>query len=489
MHAKDMLLSSPLLKWYLEHGLVVTKIQQVIEFVETTPFQDFVNDITHYRQMGDKVPSRKIIAMNKKLTGNAAYGSLILDKQKYTKTRNVSGLMNAKMAINQSNFKALSVIGEHLYQVDTVPARIHMNLPTYLGLWILLYAKLRMLQFVVDFLDKYLNPEQWVIGQMDTDSLYLGVSERTLEAAVKDEYKEHFQKMTKQQCGDATHPDNFIPRTCCREHNWLDSRTPDMFKLEWTGQRLISLNSKTYVGQDKEGAIKLSSKGVNTALVKQTNPVQMYNDVLQTQTSAKGINRGFRVDGEGVQTYSQTRMAFTYLYLKRVVHPNGIHTSPLDVTLNPVPVKYFCVQTHAKALGPDFKSSFRYSGRSFMTIRQALAYMSIVNSSQCPVLQNTISNTTDPYRLVAIVSKINTQHNWLCMRGMILEEIVRVRMSQMADTNCALAKSGSQLIVNASDIDPWMGVKYNARVLRWITNGYLTGQNFLGQVYMKIRDN
>ena len=100
MAATDILLSSPLLKWYLERGLVVTKIQQVIEFVDTTPFQDFLNDITYHRQMADKIPSRKIIAMNKKLTGNAAYGSSILDKQKYTKTKNISGLMNAKMAVN-----------------------------------------------------------------------------------------------------------------------------------------------------------------------------------------------------------------------------------------------------------------------------------------------------------------------------------------------------------------------------------------------------
>ena len=100
MAAKDILLSTPLLKWYLQKGLIVTNINQVVEYVPTKPFVGFVNDITHHRQMADKLPSKKIIALNKKLTGNSSYGSLILHKQKYTKTKNIKGLSNAKMAIN-----------------------------------------------------------------------------------------------------------------------------------------------------------------------------------------------------------------------------------------------------------------------------------------------------------------------------------------------------------------------------------------------------
>ena len=232
--AKDILLSTPLLRWYLQRGLIVTNIEQVVEFVPTTPFQDFVNDITHHRQIADKVPSKKIIALNRKICGNAAYGSLILDKQKYTRTQNVKGLTKAKFAINQSNFKSLTEVGEDVFQVDTVPRRIRLDIPTYLGVWILLHAKLRMLEFVWDFLDKFLINDKWVIGQMDTDSIYFAISEVTLTDAVKPELREQFNKMNKNYCGPQKHPKSFIPRACCKEHSWLDSCTPNIFITFYT---------------------------------------------------------------------------------------------------------------------------------------------------------------------------------------------------------------------------------------------------------------
>ena len=39
MKAEKIILSSPLLKWYLEHGLVVTRIYQVIEFQRDAYFK------------------------------------------------------------------------------------------------------------------------------------------------------------------------------------------------------------------------------------------------------------------------------------------------------------------------------------------------------------------------------------------------------------------------------------------------------------------
>ena len=62
------------------------------------------------------------------------------------------------------------------------------------------------------------------------------------------------------------------------------------------------------------------------------------------------------------------------------------------------------------------------------------------------------------------------------------------RISQLPNAKCILDKSGSQFIVNAIDDDSWLGVKFNARVLRWMVDGYLMRQNNLGYVYMEIRD-
>ena len=50
------------------------------------------------------------------------------------------------------------------------------DVPKQVGFFVLMYAKLRMLEFYYDCLDYYLNREDYELAQMDTDSIYFAVS-------------------------------------------------------------------------------------------------------------------------------------------------------------------------------------------------------------------------------------------------------------------------------------------------------------------------
>jgi predicted NAD-dependent protein-ADP-ribosyltransferase YbiA (DUF1768 family) len=366
-----------------------------------------------------------------------------------------------------------------------------MDLPGYLGNWILLYAKLRMLQFVFDFLDKYLIYKYWVIGQMDTDSIYLSISKQLLIQAVKNELKKQFQNMLTGHCNDDKCTHRFIPRECCGHHHWLDSRTPNIFKLEWEGYRLISLNSKTYAGVDSANQTIVSCKGVNAYLVKRNNPMALYEKVLSTKSSQSGVNRGLRIDNVGVKTYTQYREAFSYVYLKRILEEDGIHSKPLNVVLDPVPVKYFCIQTEAEVLGADYKMRFRTFETIFMTITQAFCYMALQNVHNMIFeqgLENVLCTNTNPKELMNQSNKNLSGTKWCGVRYNILKQIVENRNEQIPDLRAVLMRSEGRDIINGCDVDVWMGVKYDGAVLRWITDGHLTGQNKLGMIYMEIRN-
>jgi hypothetical protein len=54
-------------------------------------------------------------------------------------------------------------------------------------------AKLRMLQFYYDCIDKYVDRSDYQILQMDTDSNYFAFSENTLEEIIKPEMREEFK--------------------------------------------------------------------------------------------------------------------------------------------------------------------------------------------------------------------------------------------------------------------------------------------------------
>lgn len=69
MRCAKVLLATPLLRYYLEKGLVVTRIYEVVEFSKMKCFSQFVDDITTARRLGDLVEGQDILANMAKLTG------------------------------------------------------------------------------------------------------------------------------------------------------------------------------------------------------------------------------------------------------------------------------------------------------------------------------------------------------------------------------------------------------------------------------------
>ena len=69
MEAEEILLSTKMIAWYMEHGLEISDVSQVIEFVPSKPFKEFVSDIAARRLEGARDPDKKIIAEIYKLMG------------------------------------------------------------------------------------------------------------------------------------------------------------------------------------------------------------------------------------------------------------------------------------------------------------------------------------------------------------------------------------------------------------------------------------
>ena len=67
--AQKILLSTPLLQWYINHGLKVTKLYQVIQFKLSKCFHKFGEEVMLARREGDVDPSKKIISDSSKLIG------------------------------------------------------------------------------------------------------------------------------------------------------------------------------------------------------------------------------------------------------------------------------------------------------------------------------------------------------------------------------------------------------------------------------------
>ena len=56
-----------------------------------------------------------------------------------------------------------------------------------------------------------------------------------------------------------------------------------------------------------------------------------YRKVLDEFLNVTSTNRGFRTVHHSVATYEQTKRGLSYIYPKKNVDPDGIHTRPLNL--------------------------------------------------------------------------------------------------------------------------------------------------------------
>ena len=73
-------------------------------------FHQFVQDISDARRQGDSDPSKAILADTQILEGNAAYGSTIMDQEKFQSVKYVQGEGEAIMEANLPPFRTLKAI-------------------------------------------------------------------------------------------------------------------------------------------------------------------------------------------------------------------------------------------------------------------------------------------------------------------------------------------------------------------------------------------
>lgn len=218
LFGKKILLTTPLVKWYLDQGLVISHIYQVIEYTPRSCFRKFGEAVSEARRSGDKDPSKAIIADTMKLIGNSSYGKTITNREKHTKVK-LGDAESASKLINYPRFRDLNYIGKAYFEAELAKKSVNIDLPLQIGLFVYQYAKINMLQFYFDCLCKYFDKRNWRYVEMDTDSAYISTNGNSLNDILKPEMKEQFHK----------DKNIWFPREGTIENKMHDKRTPGLF--------------------------------------------------------------------------------------------------------------------------------------------------------------------------------------------------------------------------------------------------------------------
>ena len=94
--------------------------------------------------------------------------------------------------INNKRFRQLDVVTEDAYEIEMNKSVVKYTLPLHIGFFVYQHAKLRMLQFYNDFVDRYVERPLFQYCEMDTDSAYIALAGESIDGLVRADRRAHY---------------------------------------------------------------------------------------------------------------------------------------------------------------------------------------------------------------------------------------------------------------------------------------------------------
>ena len=192
----------PLLLFYLQLGLVCTKIHGFVGYIPKKCFNSSVQSAVDARRQGEENPNSSVVAETMKLLANSSYGYQFMERSQHTVTKYLSD-EKSHAAINSKLLKRLvDRINNSLYEVELAKSEIEHKETILVGFFILQYAKLRTLEMYYNFFTRFCDVSKFEVPEMDTDSLYLAIAEKGLEKCLRNKMRAEWQKFRSNDCVD-----------------------------------------------------------------------------------------------------------------------------------------------------------------------------------------------------------------------------------------------------------------------------------------------
>ena len=147
-------LITPLVLFYLQLGLVVTKTHHFVEYTPKKCFISFIQAAVGARRKGDQTPNSSVVAETMKLLTTSSYGYRITGRSRHTGTKYLTG-EKTHAANNSKFFKNLDHVNNSLYEVEIAKAQIEHKETIFVRFFILQYANCECWSSTTSFSPEY----------------------------------------------------------------------------------------------------------------------------------------------------------------------------------------------------------------------------------------------------------------------------------------------------------------------------------------------
>lgn len=230
------------LKFYLKHGMVVTKIYKILTFREAPLMKSYIALNTLMRNRAESTAEKN----QWKNANNSAYGKTFENQLNYSILKFVSGEDEFNKALKDPGFDGYAFMSDNLMLAKMKYTSIDFNKPIYLGATITELAKLHMFEFYYDVLMNHFGEQNIKLCMTDTDSVLV-------EVICNDIYREISNIQLKYDCPIDTSP---LSDEIKQKYNILGVHNKEVgyFKPEADPvaiQEFVGLRPKVYSTREK----------------------------------------------------------------------------------------------------------------------------------------------------------------------------------------------------------------------------------------------
>ena len=298
------------LQFYIQHGLICTKIHRVIAFTQEAWLQPWIAHCTRRRQAA-RTEFESDLA---KLQANATFGKTMEQVRNRVNIRLIADPKKLAKAVSRPAFKQAEIINEDLTMVRGARGRVILEKPISVGFAILELSKLVMYRFYYEHL-KPTYQDKCKLLFTDTDSFCCHIETEDLYADM--ELHKHLYDTS--NFGD--HP----------LYSPINKRVLGKFKSE-TGavppREFVGLRAKMYSldvpNEQKQSKIRV--KGIKKSYVRKNVRHQQFLAALQCHKTKPAEFRAFRSRNHILKTVKITKRCLDAFDDKRYILGNGITT-------------------------------------------------------------------------------------------------------------------------------------------------------------------
>ena len=297
------------------HGLRITQIHRVLQFVQSTWLRDYIELNTQFRTLAKNDFEKNLY----KLMNNAVFGKTMENVRNHVDVKLLTkwtGRYGAEAMIAKPNFHSRSVFAENLIAVELRKLEVKFNKPIYVGMCILDISKICLYEFHHEYMLPLYHDKSRVM-YTDTDSLVYHIE-------CDDVYENIKRDIARFDTSD-------YPTGNAYGMPLANKKVPGLMKDENNGAimtEFVGLRAKMYALKVDGKNDAKKAKGVKCNVVARTITFDDYMRCLRDEIEMTRHQTCIRSKLHEVYTVRETKIALSPYDDKRYLVPDSVKTLP-----------------------------------------------------------------------------------------------------------------------------------------------------------------